>query len=117
MVNIAGNHGLGIRGGRHLYEEYAKWTVRAHYRYWLRHWLATDLGYGILFARDDLRDAAPRGHVASLTLSASDLVGLVVEVQRYDAGGGREHAVHFGVQFGAPVLLTTAYIAASIGAR
>jgi len=115
VLNVAGNHGIGVRAGRHLYEEYAKWTVRGQYRYWLRSWLAADVGYGILFARDDLTGASSRGDVGSLTLNVADLVGLVVELERYDAGGGDEQVFHFGIQFGAPVLLTAAYIAARIG--
>lgn len=115
VVNLFGNHGIGVRAGRHLYEEYAKWTVRGHYRYWLRDWLAADVGYGLLFARDDLTGAKSRGDVGFVTLNVSDLVGLVVELERYDAGGGRENVFHFGIQFGAPVLLTAAFVAAQVG--
>jgi hypothetical protein len=115
IYNFGERHGIGLSAGYNFADEYSGFAVRARYRMWMGRYFGLDLGYGALWARDGLEGANGRGSSAFIALSGADLLSLVVEVQRYDAGDGLEYATHLGLRIGAPVMVAILYILAHVG--
>jgi len=112
LVRAPGRHSFGGTFVKVLDDGFWRGGLKLRYRYWLRYFLAVDVGAGFL-GNEGPREGGldpGAGVLGHLGLDLGAALGLAADVDYRDNGAGSELKAFLGIRIGAPSLLAGAVV-------